>query len=62
MITEIISCVNNYANDQSKQLIATIDPENIRTVKALKKFGIERNSGSPMKKARHLKYGSNRIE
>jgi len=39
---EIILEINRYSSGFNKQLIATINPENIRTVKALKKVGIEK--------------------
>jgi hypothetical protein len=39
---EIIKEINNYSSGFDKQLIATIDPDNIKTVKALNKIGIEK--------------------
>ena len=39
---EIIKEINNYSFGFDKQLIATIDPDNIKTVKALNKIGIEK--------------------
>ena len=42
LMPEIINEVNKYASGFGKQLIATINPENIKTVKALNKIGIEK--------------------
>ncbi len=42
LIPEILIEVNKYASGLGKQLIATINLENIKTIKALKKIGIEK--------------------
>lgn len=42
LIPEIINEVNKYASGMGRKLTATINPENIKTVKALNKTGIEK--------------------
>lgn len=42
IMPEIINEINKYSSGFDKQLIATINPENIRTIKALYKTGIEK--------------------
>ncbi|MBK8552169.1 MAG: GNAT family N-acetyltransferase [Ignavibacteria bacterium] len=42
LMLEVLNQVNSYSSGMGKQLIATINPENINTVKLLKKTGIER--------------------
>ena len=42
LMPEILNEVNIYASQTGKQLIATVDQENIKTLKALKKLNIEK--------------------
>lgn len=42
LMKEVLDEINLYAAGMGKQLIATINPENVNTVKLLKKTGIER--------------------
>jgi [ribosomal protein S5]-alanine N-acetyltransferase len=46
LMPEILNEINKYSSGFNKQLIATINPENSRTVKALKKTGIEKEEWS----------------
>ena len=39
---EVIKAVNAYAVSAGAQVIATINPENMRTVRSLEKSGIEK--------------------
>ncbi len=42
LMPEILGAINAHAGAMNRQLIATINPENIRTVRALEKVGIAR--------------------
>jgi ribosomal-protein-alanine N-acetyltransferase len=42
LMPEAIKAVNQYANSTGTQVIGTINPENIRTVRSLEKAGIEK--------------------
>ncbi|MEO8210985.1 MAG: GNAT family N-acetyltransferase [bacterium] len=42
IMSEVIKAVNSYANSLGKICVATINPENRRTVNSLKKAGIEK--------------------
>jgi [ribosomal protein S5]-alanine N-acetyltransferase len=42
LMPEAIKAVNKYANSNGMQVIATINPENMRTVRSLEKAGIEK--------------------
>lgn len=42
LMPEILNEVNKYASGLGKQLIATVNLENIKTIKALKKLNIEK--------------------
>ena len=42
LMPEILNEVNKYASSLGKQLIATVNLENIKTIKALRKIGIEK--------------------
>lgn len=42
LMPEILCEINNYANSLNKILIATLNPENTKTVKTLMKVGIEK--------------------
>ena len=40
-IPEILRTINKYANDAGRKVIATLNPENLKTVRALEKAGID---------------------
>lgn len=42
LMPEIIDVINQYAASNGKQIIATVNPDNINTIKALSKSGIEK--------------------
>jgi len=55
LMPEILRSINTHANTMNRQLIATINPENIRTVRALEKVGIVRQKWVNKGKDRTLK-------
>lgn len=42
IMPEVLNTVNEYASANGKQLIATVNPDNTNTIKALRKSGIEK--------------------
>jgi len=42
LMPEVLRGINRHAHTMNRQLIATINPENIRTVRALEKVGVAR--------------------
>lgn len=42
LMTEILQKINSYAGSHNKKLIATINPDNIKSLKVLEKTGIEK--------------------
>jgi len=61
LMPEILRAVNTHAYTINRQLIATIDPENIRTVRALEKVGITRQKWVDEGKDRTLKVWIERL-
>jgi len=55
LMPEILSSINAHAHTMNRQLIATINPENIRTVRALEKVGIAHQKWVDEGKDRTLK-------
>ena len=44
LMPEVLNKINEYSSENGKQLIATVNPENIKTTKALKKSGVEKEA------------------
>ena len=55
LMPEILHSINAHAHLLNQQLIATINPENIRTVRALEKVGIDRQQWIDKGKDKTLK-------
>lgn len=55
LMSEILREINEYAYHQNKQLIATINPENEKTIRVLEKIGMERKEYINEGKDRTLK-------
>ena len=55
LMPEILRAINAHAHTMNHQLIATIDPENMRTVRVLEKIGITRQKWVGEGKDRTLK-------
>ncbi len=62
LMPEILRDINAHAHTMNRQLIATINPENIRTVRALEKVGVDRKKWVGQGKDKTLKVWIERIK
>jgi len=62
LMPEILRSINAHAHTMNRQLIATINPENIRTVRALEKVGIKGQKWVGEGKDRTLKVQIERVK